>query len=84
MDEPEFQTITKYLGGLKQELQDKIVDAIWDMGTVVTREKKLKEPKQRLFLEFRISNLLACKIDQAVLGLKASRKHKLVVVRYNS
>lgn len=28
MDELEFQTVTKYVGRLKQELQDGIVDAI--------------------------------------------------------
>ena len=28
MDELEFRTVTKYLSGLKQELQDEIIDAI--------------------------------------------------------
>ena len=48
MDELEFRTITKYLGRLKQELQDEIVDAIWDIGTAVARAKKLEEWKQRV------------------------------------
>ena len=43
MDQPEFQAVTKYLGMLKQELQDKIVNTIWDMGTEVTRAKRLEE-----------------------------------------
>lgn len=46
MDEPKFQTVTNYLGRLKQELQDEIVYAIWDMDTTVTMAKKLKEWKQ--------------------------------------
>ena len=46
MDEPEFRTVTKYLGGLKQELQDEIVDVIWDIGTAVDRANKLEERKQ--------------------------------------
>lgn len=46
MDEPKFQTVTNYLGRLKQELQDEIVDAIWDMDTTVAMTKKMKEWKQ--------------------------------------
>lgn len=48
MDESEFRIATKYLGDLKQELQDEIVDAIWDMGIMVTTAKKLEEQKQRV------------------------------------
>lgn len=48
MDEPKFQTVTKYLSRLKQELQDEIVDAIWDMDTTVAMAKKLKEQKQHV------------------------------------
>lgn len=43
MDELEFPTVTKYLDGLKQELQDEIVGAIWDIGTIAIRAKKLEE-----------------------------------------
>lgn len=43
MNEPEFRTYTKYIGELKQEFQDEIVDTIWDMGTIVDRAKKLEE-----------------------------------------
>ena len=48
MDEPKFRTITKYSGGLKQKLQDEIIDAIWDMSTMVPRAKKLEEKKQHV------------------------------------
>lgn len=47
MKEPQFRTVTKYIGELKQELQDEIVVVIWDMGTFVARAKKLEEWQQR-------------------------------------
>lgn len=80
MDELEFQTVTKYVGRLKQELQDGIVDTIWDMGTTVTNAKKLKYGSNVLFLEFNRDNSSVCIIDQKVWGLKTSRKLGLVVV----
>lgn len=43
MDKLELWIVAKYLGGLKQEIQDQIVNAIWDMGT-----KKLEERKQNV------------------------------------
>lgn len=48
MNESEFRTTTKYLGNLKQELQDEIVDVIWDIGIMVTTAKKLEEWKQHV------------------------------------
>ena len=49
MDKLGFWTVTKYLGGLKQEIQDEIVDAIWDMRTTIAKANKLEERKQRSF-----------------------------------
>lgn len=40
-----FLRVTKYLGELKQEIQDEIVDTVWDMGSVVARAKKLEDQK---------------------------------------
>lgn len=48
MDKPELWIVAKYLGGLKQEIQDEIVNAIWDMGTTIARAKKLEERKQHV------------------------------------
>lgn len=45
IDEPVFLRVTKYLGELKQEIQDDIVDTVWDMGSVVARAKKLEDQK---------------------------------------
>lgn len=84
MDESEFRIATKYLGDLKQELQDEIIDAIWDMGIMVTTAKKLEEQKQHVFLEFNRDNSLVCRIDQIVWELKTSRKPGLLVVRLNN
>lgn len=33
MEELEFQIVAKYIGRLKQEIQDEIVEMIWDLGT---------------------------------------------------
>lgn len=48
MDKLELWIVAKYLGGLKQEIQDQIVNAIWDMGTTIARAKKLEERKQHV------------------------------------
>lgn len=80
MDELEFQIVTKYVGRLKQELQDEIIDVIWDMGIAVTNAKKLKNGSNVLFLKFNRDNSSMCIIDQKVWGLKTSRKLGLVVV----
>lgn len=32
--------------GLKQEIQDEIMDTIWDLGSVVAKAKKLEERRQ--------------------------------------
>lgn len=45
-DELEFWTITKYISGLQQEIQDEIVDMIWYLGSIVARAKKLEEMRQ--------------------------------------
>lgn len=42
MNELEFHTITKYLGKLKQKIQNEIIDMIQDMDTATTGEKKLE------------------------------------------
>lgn len=46
MEELEFQIVAKYIGRLKQEIQDEIVEMIWDLGTMVTGAKKLEARKQ--------------------------------------
>lgn len=47
MNESKFWMI-KYIGKLKQEIQDKIVDTTWDLGSPVVRAKKLEEQGQRV------------------------------------
>lgn len=66
MNELEFQIVTKFVGRLKQELQDEIVYVIWDMGTMFTNSKRLKNGNNVLFLELNRDNSLVCRIDETV------------------
>lgn len=68
MDKLELWIVAKYLGGLKQEIQDQIVNAIWDMGT-----QKLEERKQNVVFRTQ-QQFISVQNKPSSVGVK--NKHK--------